>query len=68
MKAPNSYIHITQTVTVATVTYYKNGYVKGVDTFHHPVPQRVYFRGGKRKCIESFRSKANATRSMSAGR
>ena len=68
MKAPLSFIRIAQHPTVATVTHYVGGYVRDVKTFHHEIPQRVYYGyGGKQKCIMRFRSKVRNIASKKQG-
>lgn len=61
VKAAGSCVVVRQSVTTAIYYWIRGGYTRRVITMHHPVPDKVYFRGGRKKCINHFRSRAGAT-------
>ena len=69
-RAPRRRIRIRQGVTVAIAYYEADGYTRRVETYHHPVAGRVYYRqeGGRKQCVKHFRSAARRTASTSAKR
>ena len=64
--APKSGIQVIQGITVAIYEWRVNGYIQknGVLTKHHELKSKVYWRGGKRRCIERFQSMVNVTASI----
>ena len=64
--APKSFIQVIQGRTVAIYEWRVNGYIQknGVLTKHHELKSKVYWRGGKRRCIERFQSKAKGIASI----
>lgn len=63
-KAPRQWIRIHQGTTTAVYFWMKGRVPAAVTCKHHDVDIPVYFRGGRKKCINRFRSRATATGSM----
>lgn len=63
LKSPSRFVRVSQGVTVATFKYIDAGWTRRVETKHHPVPQRVYMRRGKKKCKELLALAAAGTAS-----
>lgn len=63
-KAPRRWIRIHQGPTTAVFFWMRGRVPAAVTCKHHDVDPFVYFRGGRKKCINRFRSRAAATGSM----
>lgn len=67
MVAPASGVTVKQGVTVALYEWRRNGFLMGLIPYHHPTPELVYMRGGKKRCISNFRSKESVIASIRKG-